>query len=78
MSEPCQISLTDFSCTCDQEGFSENRSVLPVSLALDNQFETITVWNVKKSAKFWKNLSLLDKAMDVEVTSTALANLPGL
>lgn len=55
-----------------------NWSVLLISLVLDNQVETITVWNVKKTAKLWKNLSLLDKAMDVEVTSTALANLPSL
>lgn len=78
MTEPCQISLTEATCTWDHEGFSEPRSVLPISLVLNNQAETITVWNVKKPAKLWKNLSLLDKAMDVDITSPALANLPSL
>lgn len=76
--EPCQIPLTETTCTWDHEGFSENRSVLPISLLVDNQVETIAVWNVKKSAKLWENLSFLVKAMDVEVTSKALANLPNL
>lgn len=76
MTEPYQISLTEATCTGDHEAFSEKRSVLPISLVLDNQVETMTVGNVNTSAKFWKNLTLLDKAMDAEVTSIALSNLP--